>query len=87
MRELIEEEKAEARKSGIKLGVGFACAVGAASIGMFVHPISGAALGSAFLSVGGWLIDHIPSDPGTLSPAAMCLTAEREFGWMPPSPH
>jgi hypothetical protein len=81
MRELIEDEKAEARKSGIKLGLGLACAIGAASAGIYLDPHSMVALGGAFLSVGGWVTDHFPGGVGTPPPAAICITAQRELGW------
>lgn len=84
MNDLIAEEKAEVRRSRVKLVTSLSFAVGGATVGMFAAPHTSIALATAFLSVGGWAIDHVPevlgagTEPG---PAAMCLSAERHFGW------
>ncbi|MGB8837404.1 MAG: hypothetical protein WCC67_11705, partial [Candidatus Acidiferrales bacterium] len=85
MNDLIEDEKAEVRRSRIKLGVSFVFAVGAATTGMLTGPLAPVALAGAFLSVGGWVIDHGSEAFGLGgakdSPAGLCLSARREFGW------
>jgi hypothetical protein len=85
MKDLIEEEKSEARRSKIKLGFSFAFAVGAVATGIFTGPLAPVAVTSAFLSVGAWVIDHggdIFGGVGTTTrPAALCLSAQRDFGW------
>lgn len=85
MAELIEDEKAEVRKSNVKLGASFSFAAGAAAIGMFTPPVAPLAIAAGFLSIGGWAIDHIPEllDPASAltRPAAMCVSAQKEFGW------
>jgi hypothetical protein len=87
MADLIEEEKAEVRKSNIKLGMSFSFAAGAAAVGMFMPPVAPLAVAAGFLSIGGWAIDHIPdllNPSDALSrPAAMCVAVQREFGWSP----
>jgi len=81
MRELIEEERTEARKAKIKLGVSCAFAVGAATTGLFAGPLAPCAIGAAFLSIGGWVFDRATGPAQEASPAAMCYSAQREFGW------
>jgi hypothetical protein len=87
MGELINEEKAEARKSTFRLGVSFAFAAGAAAVGMFTPPLAPLALAGGFLSIGGWAIDHVPEvldqQGKRPDPSAMCVSAQREFGWAP----
>ena len=60
----------------------YSFAVGAAGIGLLPTPLEPVSQAAAFLSVGGWAIDHIPElwalGPG---PAAMCVAAQRHFGW------
>ncbi len=79
--ELIEEENAEARRSKVRLGVSFAFAAGAAAIGMFTPPLAPLALTGGFLSIGGWVLDHLPDQNQQLKPSAMCVSAQHEFGW------
>lgn len=87
MADLIEDKKAEVRKSNVKLGISFCFAAGAAAIGTFTPPLAPLAVAAGFLSVGGWAIDHIPEllDPSDAPtrPAAMCVSMQREFGWNP----
>ena len=82
MNDLIAEERAELRRSRLKFAISFAFAVGAAGISLLPTPLEPVSQAAAFLSVGGWAIDHVPelwaSEPG---PAAMCLAAQRHFGW------
>jgi hypothetical protein len=82
MSDLIEEEKAEARKAKVRLGVSFAFAAGAAAVGMFTPPLAPLAVAGGFMSVGGWAIDHL-FDRQSNEPkaSAICVTAQREFGW------
>jgi hypothetical protein len=86
MNELIHDENAAITRSRIKLGVSFAFAVGAAAVGMFAGPLAPIAVASAFLSIGGWTIDHgsefLSGGEVTASPGAMCLSARRAFGWI-----
>ena len=85
MQQLIEEEKAEARKSKVRLGVSFGFAAGAAAIGMSTPPLAPIAVTAGFMSVGGWAIDHLPGyfdrESNQPKPSAMCVSAQREFGW------
>jgi hypothetical protein len=87
MKELIAEEKAEILKSRCRLGVSFAFAIGAVATGMAAAPLAPVAVAGAFLSVGAWVFDHFPalsgSGEGQPGPAAMCLSAQRDFGWKP----
>ena len=82
---LIDEEKAEARKTKVRLGISFAFAAGAAAIGIFTPPLAPIAFAGGFLSMGGWAIDHVPEhldrQKTDSKPAAMCISAQREFGW------
>ena len=87
MSTLIDEEKTEARKTKVRMGLSFAFAAGAAAIGIFTPPLAPIAFAGGFLSIGGWAIDHVPEyldgqrrDP---RPSAMCVSAQREFGWRP----
>ncbi len=86
MNEMIHEENAAIDWSHIKHGVSFAFAVGAAGLGMLVGPLAPIAVASAFLSIGGWIIDHssefLSGDQPATSSAAMCLSARRAFGWI-----
>jgi hypothetical protein len=85
MNDLIAEERDAIFKSRVKLGVSCAFAVGVVVTGMAAAPLVPVAIGAGFLSVGGWIYDHWPElaskgepKPG---PAAMCLCAQRAFGW------
>jgi hypothetical protein len=81
MNDLIADERAEVRRSRIKLGASFSFAVGAACVGMIATPMAPVALAGAFLSIGAWAIDHIPDSGAEPKPAAMCVSVKRHFGW------
>jgi hypothetical protein len=86
MSALIEEENTEVRKARVRLGLSFAFAAGAATIGIFTPPLAPIAIAGGFLSIGGWAIDHVPEYLGGQTapkPSAICLSAQREFGWHP----
>ena len=83
MRDLIADERAEATKSKVKLGISFAFAVGAAGLGMFAGPLAPLGVGTAFLSIGGWAFDHFSESGAAPGPAATCISAQRAFGWKP----
>lgn len=87
MRDLLEDEHAAVRNTGIRTGLSVACLIGATSIGLlgpFGVPVAAAvAAGGAFLSVGQFVVDHWPTSANSNEREiyAMFRSAQRRLGW------
>lgn len=84
MHDLLEEEKAAARKEGIRVGTQFAFLAGSVALGMLGGaPLTAAAIGGAFLSVGQFVADKLLEEPRNASdtPVALLRDTRKHFGW------
>jgi hypothetical protein len=84
MEELLEEQKTLVRKRRYQVGLLFAFTVASVAVPMLGAPITAAAAGGAFLSVGQfvagrWFDKADPSDARMVS--AMFLDAQKRLGW------
>ncbi len=62
MRDLLEDEYREIRKSNIRTGVRFAFLVGSISLGMLGGPLTAVGVGGAFISLGEYVADRLLED-------------------------
>lgn len=83
MEDLLEEERAIARRRWARTGTQFAFLVGSVTLGMLGGPLTAAALGGAFVSVGQFVADKLlePRADDSNRPTALLRDARKHFGW------
>ena len=83
MQELLEEEKAVVRRKLIHTATQFAFLVGSVALGMVAGPLTGVAIGGAFVSVGQFVSDKLFEihAPGETKPVSLFRDIQKHFGW------
>ncbi|MEW5787554.1 MAG: hypothetical protein AB1899_06850 [Pseudomonadota bacterium] len=83
MQDLLEDQKADILRKGIRTGSQFAFLAGSLTVGVLGGPLSLLGIGGAFLSIGQFVADKLLEDPPDLEkkPAALVRDIRKHFGW------
>jgi len=83
MQELLEEENALARNKWTHIGTQFAFLVGSIALGLLGGPLTGVAVGGAFVSIGQFAADRLLEEPSNVTeqPVSLLRDIRKHFGW------